>query len=391
MTTVANTGRSSVEDDSPEDVLDERTRTDPPNEQLPPAAAETLPEDRPRAVSARTMDDNLSLAGAASSSLAVTWLLYEQVLPFSGKLGFFLTWYVLFVALYALVTALSHPRPIVVDRIWTAIVHGAAAVVGLSIVVVVIYTFAKGWPALRHVNFYVHPMSGVSAGEAPLNQGGIYNAIVGSLIEVAIAVAISLPLGIATAIYMTEVGGKAARVVRTVVEAMTALPDLVAGLFIYAFLIVALGQSKTGLAAALALSITMLPIIARSSEVVLRVVPGGLREASLALGAPQWRTVLNVVLPTARSGLGTALILGIARGIGETAPVLITSGASTYLNYNPTVDPMNSLPLFAYTGIRSGQPLYITRGYGAASVLLAIVLVLFILVRLLARQRDTSR
>jgi len=391
MTTVANTGRSSVEDDSPEDVLDERTRTDPPNEQLPPAAAETLPEDRPRAVSARTMDDNLSLAGAASSSLAVTWLLYEQVLPFSGKLGFFLTWYVLFVALYALVTALSHPRPIVVDRIWTAIVHGAAAVVGLSIVVVVIYTFAKGWPALRHVNFYVHPMSGVSAGEAPLNQGGIYNAIVGSLIEVAIAVAISLPLGIATAIYMTEVGGKAARVVRTVVEAMTALPDLVAGLFIYAFLIVALGQSKTGLAAALALSITMLPIIARSSEVVLRVVPGGLREASLALGAPQWRTVLSVVLPTARSGLGTALILGIARGIGETAPVLITSGASTYLNYNPTVDPMNSLPLFAYTGIRSGQPLYITRGYGAASVLLAIVLVLFILVRLLARQRDTSR
>ena len=116
-----------------------------------------------------------------------------------------------------------------------------------------------------------------SAGpQNPLTQGGILHAVVGSLIELGIAVAISLPLGVAAAIYMTEVGGRFARIVRTVVEAMTALPDLVAGLFIYAFLIIALGGSRTGFAAAVALSITMLPIIARSSEVVLRVVPGGL-------------------------------------------------------------------------------------------------------------------
>jgi phosphate transport system permease protein len=133
----------------------------------------------------------------------------------------------------------------------------------------------------------------------------------------------------------------------------------------------------------------MLPIIARSSEVVLRVVPGGLREAGLALGASRWQTVKGVVLPTARPGMATALILGVARGVGETAPVLITAGVSTYLNYNPTKNPMNSLPLFAYEGFRSGQPTNITRGYGAASVLLVVVIILFVLIRVLARQRSS--
>ncbi len=201
-----------------------------------------------------------------------------------------------------------------------------------------------------------------------------------------------MPLGLITAVYMTEVGGVMAKFVRTVIEAMTALPDLIAGLFIYTVLIVALHEGRSGIAAALALAVTMLPIIARSSEVVLRVVPGGLREASLALGASRWRTVLSVILPTARPGLGTALILGIARGIGETAPVLITSGASTFFNAKPfNGEPMNSLPLFVYTGVRSGEPNYITRGFGAASVLLAVVLVLFVVIRVLARSRSTSR
>jgi len=232
-------------------------------------------------------------------------------------------------------------------------------------------------------------MAGVRPDD-PLSHGGILHAVVGSLIEIGIAVALALPLGLGAAVYMTEVGGRLSRTVRTVVEAMTALPDLVAGLFIYAVLIVGLGSSRTGLAAALSIAITMLPIIARSSEVVLRVVPGGLREAGLALGASQWQTVRRVVLPTARPGLATALILGIARGIGETAPVLITSGASTFFNKNPFTNPMNSLPLFIFSSVRSGEPTYITRGYGAASVLLGLVIVLFIVIRLIARQR-TSR
>ena len=170
---------------------------------------------------------------------------------------------------------------------------------------------------------------------------------------------------------MTEVGGAAAPVVRTVVEAMTALPDILAGLFVYATLIVApRRRSAPASPPPWRSTVMMLPIIARSAEVPLRVVPGGLREAGLALGASQWQTVRSVVLPTAKAGLATALILGIARGVGETAPVLITSGASTFINANPFHDPMNSLPLFIFFAVRSGEPTYITRGFGAASVLL---------------------
>ena len=180
---------------------------------------------------------------------------------------------------------------------------------------------------------------------------------------------------------------------RTVVEAMTALPDdRSPACSSTPSLIVGLGcRAQTGFAAALALAVTMVPIIARAAEVVLRVVPGGLREAGLALGASSGSTVRHVVLPTARPGLATALILGIARGIGETAPVLITSGASTFLNSNPFHNPMNSLPLFIFTAVRSGEPLYIARGYGAAAVLLAIVLVLFVVTRFLARDRRRPR
>jgi phosphate transport system permease protein len=340
----------------------------------------------PRPINARSLDDWMSVVGAGLASLALVWLLYTKILPTSGKLGFFFCWYLAFVVMYGAVTAFAHPRPIVVDRIVSAIVWGAAGFVGLALAWTVTYTLWRGFAAYRHLNFYIHDMTGVSP-TAPLTQGGIRHAIIGSAIMIAIAVAISLPLGVGTAIYMTEVRGRFSKVVRTVVEAMTALPDLVAGLFVYSFLIVGLGYGRCGVAAALALSITMVPIIARSSDVVLRVVPGGLREASAALGASQWQTVRRVVLPTARPGLATALILGVARGIGETAVVLITAGVSTYTNYNPFKNQMNSLPLFAYEGVRSGQPANITRGYGAASVLLVIVIVLFVLIRVLARQR----
>ena len=170
---------------------------------------------------------------------------------------------------------------------------------------------------------------------------------------------------------------------------LTQNPDILAGLFIYAFLIIGLGWERNGLAAALALAVTMIPIIARSAEVVLRVVPSGLREASLALGASKWQTVWRVVLPTARSGLATSLILGVARIAGETAPLLIVSSASTYFNGDPFNGPMNSLPLFIISSVRSGQPNSITRGYGAAAVLLLFVLVLFATARYLARDKQS--
>jgi phosphate transport system permease protein len=179
--------------------------------------------------------------------------------------------------------------------------------------------------------------------------------------------------------------------VRTVVEAMTALPEILAGLFVYVVLIVYFGLPKSGLAASAAMAVTMVPIIARAGEVALRVVPNGLREASSALGATHWNTVRRVVLPSARAGLGTATILAVARGIGETAVVLITSGASSFLTFNPTGVPMNSLPLYIYTAYSTHEPGAITRAFGAASVLLTMVLALFVIMRIILRDTSARR
>ena len=282
---------------------------------------------------------------------------------------------------------MSNPLPIVRDRLAAAVVLSGALVVFFALATTIWTTLYKGWPALHHLNFYIHDLHGVGPSTSPLTQGGIYHALWGTGIEVVIATVVSLPLGIATAVFLSEVRGPGTRIVRTVVEAMTALPDILAGLFVYVVLILIVGMQKSGLAAAIALSITMVPIIARSAEVVLRVVPGGLREASLALGASRLQTVWRVVLPTAKAGLATSLILGIARVAGETAPLLIVNGTTQYTNKDPRHDNMTSLPSFVYAGIKSGQPLYIQRAYGAASVLLLIVLVLFVLTRLLARGR----
>jgi len=164
---------------------------------------------------------------------------------------------------------------------------------------------------------------------------------------------------------------------------MTALPSIVAGLFIYATFILILGFDLSGLAAALAISVMMLPIIIRAADVVLRLVPGSLREASQALGSGQWRTVWHVVLPTARSGLATAVILGTARGIGETSPVLLTAGYTATMNVNPLKGPMVSLPLATFELVKSPQPTMIARGFGTAAVLLALVLILFVIARII--------
>ncbi|MEY2472888.1 MAG: phosphate transport system permease protein [Actinomycetota bacterium] len=346
--------------------------------------------DRPRPVSTRTFDDYAALGGAAVGSLATVWLLYSRVFATQGALGFIVCWYVGFIALYAAVSAFTQPRVTVVDRAISAVVHGGAAVVGIALATTIGYVFVKGWPALHHLNFYTQDMGGVRP-TAPLTQGGVRHAVVGSAIEVGLAVVMAMPLGVATAVYMAEVGGRLSNAVRTVIEAMTALPDILAGLFVYTVLIIGLHWERTGLAASIALAVTMLPVVARSAEVVLKVVPSGLREASLALGASKWQTTTGVVLPTARSGLATSLIIGIARITGETAPLLIVSGASTFFNTNPTHDPMNSLPLYIFTAVRSGETNFVARGYGAAAFLVLLVLGLFALTRVLARGRLESK
>jgi phosphate transport system permease protein len=358
-------------------------------EAIEPEVVEPAPS-TPRRLRRNTLDDYLELGGSLVASLALVGVLYGHVLATRGLVGFIICWFCAFIAIYAVAVRFDNPRAVVIDRVVQATIYALSAIVVVALASAVVYIFARGWQALSHTNFYTHDMAGVSP-DAPLSQGGIYHAILGTIVEIAVAVAISLPFGLITAVYMSEVGGRWSSSVRTVVEAMTALPEILAALFVYVVLVVDFGWPKSGFAVSVAMSVTMVPIIARTGEVALRIVPNGLREASNALGGSQWRTTWKVVLPSARAGLATALILSIARGIGETAIPLLLSGASSFVNVNPLTNPMNSLPLFIYSAYVTHEPIAIERAFGAASVLLIMVLTLFVATRIVARDRKGSR
>ena len=327
-------------------------------------------------------DDVLVFLGAMLSSVSIALLFFGRLLPMSGKLGFVVVWFAVFIAIYALLVSITDNRPAVVDRVMAALLTAATVTAGAALLSVIVFVIVRGWRALRNTNLYTQDMS--SAGPLdPLSVGGISHAIAGTLIIMGMALIFTVPLALACAVFLTETRGKITELVRSVVTAMTALPSIVAGLFIFATWILVLGQQRSGLAAALAISIMMLPIIIRSGDVVLRLVPGNLREASAALGAPQWRTVWFVVLPTARPGLATSVILGVARGIGETAPVLLVSGITGAMNVNPRENPMMSLPLATFEFVRSPQPSLIARGFATALVLMVLVMVLFTIARIL--------
>ncbi|MBY8871942.1 phosphate ABC transporter permease PstA [Micromonospora sp. PLK6-60] len=354
----------------------------------PPATTIPVRPDRPatgerrRTLTTVRNTDVFAVLGAAVAAVGTTSLLFAQLAPFDGALGFVVVAYLLFLAFHLALVSLDEAGPVVWDRLAGVLVHSLAVAMLVALVVVVGFTLYRGRDALGHLNFYLEDMR-VAGPLDPLTVGGIRHAVIGTLEQIAIALAITIPLGLLCAVFLSELPGAFSRFVRIIVEAMTALPSIVAGLFIYATLILALGRMKSGLAAALALSVMMLPIIIRAADVVLRLVPGTLREASLALGASQWRTIWHVVLPTARSGAMTAIILGTARGIGETSPVLLTAGFTQFTNANPLQANQVSLPLFTFDSIRRPDETMIARGFGAAAVLLALVLLLFVLARLL--------
>jgi phosphate transport system permease protein len=323
-----------------------------------------------------------TVAAAAAGALGLTWVLYERVLPFTGVFGFWVSAYVIFLLLYAAMARLQWDKREVSHRVTTVAFGTSGTVVMLIVVGLVLYAFVRGFSAIRHLSFFTQTMA-FAGPLSPLSVGGVLHAMVGTGEQISIATVLAVPLALAAALFLAEVGGPLARPVRIIVEAMTALPDIIAGLFVYALFILTLGMQKSGLAAALALTVTMMPIIARASEVVLRLVPGTLREASYALGSSQWRTAWNVVLPTAKPGLATAVVLGMARGIGETAPVLIVSGITKEMNFNPLQGPQVSLPLFTwiYDHVEATTPGYIARGFGAGFALVLVVLLLFSIAR----------
>ncbi|WP_329301355.1 phosphate ABC transporter permease PstA [Streptomyces sp. NBC_00659] len=371
MTVIEETSLSGVRDTAP-------VPADIEVEQAPHA-----PEPpRPRRIGGVSRSGVLALCGAAASALCATVLLFGQLAPFSGVLGFTVTAYLVFLAIYAVLTGLEEDGQAVRDRVMTVVLWTAASLLFSGLFMVVGFTGWRGKDALPHGNFFTEDMQ-ASGPLDPLTHGGIAHAMLGTLTMIAIALAITVPLGLACAVYLNQIPGRFSRFVRTIVEAMTALPSIVAGLMVYATWILGLGMQKSGLAAGFAISVMMLPIVIRASDVVLRLVPGNLTEAAEALGAPRWRTVWHVVLPTARSGLATAVILGTARGIGETSPVLLTAGFTAALNADPTSGPMVSLPLAVFNFVKSPEPTMIARGFGAAAVLMALVLVLFVIARVI--------
>jgi phosphate transport system permease protein len=238
-------------------------------------------------------------------------------------------------------------------------------------------------------HFLTHQMLGVPE-TAPASAGGIKHAIVGTLEQVGIAAAIGGPAGVATAVFLNEVGGRLTGIIRTVITAMSALPSIVAGLFIYVFFIIEFHQSFAGIWGSLALAIMLLPNVTRTTEEVLKVVHGSLREASMALGAPDWRTVWSVVLPTARTGIATAVLLGIARVVGETAPLLVTVSSNAAVNTNPFSNPQEALPVFVFASHSSSRAADVERAFSAGLALVGLVLILFILARLIASIRPGS-
>ena len=251
-----------------------------------------------------------------------------------------------------------------------------------------IYTVASEGLARFDIEFLATSMRGV-IGEG----GGAMHAAVGTLVITGVATALSVPIGVMAAVYLHEYGADNSRLSRSLtffVDVMMGIPSIVAGLFAYALFALVFGPGiRMGFMGAIALSVLMIPIVVRSTEEMLRVVPQSLREASAALGVPKWRTVTKVVLPTALAGIVTGVMLAIARVVGETAPLLITTGAVSSVNWNPFSGRMENLPVFAYSEYKfPGVPPepFIERAWAAALMLILIVMVLFLAARLIAKR-----
>lgn len=267
------------------------------------------------------------------------------------------------------------------DRLVTFLVWATAGLAVGILAWMLIYVFARGVGGLD-LEFLTSDMSDVG----PLDPGGgALHAIIGTLEQTLIAAAVSVPLAILTAIYLHELKGRISPVVRFITDALTGLPSIVAGLLIYALWGTYFGFS--GISASFALMIIMIPIVTRTSEEMLRTVPGSLREASLALGAPRWRTVTGVVLPAARAGLVTAAILGVARIVGETAPVILTAFGSASVNTNPLGGQQADLPLMAWQLLRQPNKVQEARAWTTALVLVFVVLWLFLVARAFSEDR----
>ena len=269
------------------------------------------------------------------------------------------------------------------DRLVTVLVTTAFLIAMAPLVSVVVTVLTNGI-ARFDTQFFTYSMRGV------IGEGGGYHAIIGTVLITLLAAVMSIPVGLLTAVYLVEYGqGKLSRAITFFVDVMTGIPSIVAGLFAFALFTLLFGNDfRAGIMGAVALSVLMIPVVVRSTEEMLKIVPNELREAAYALGVPKWRTILKVVVPTSVAGIASGVTLAIARVIGETAPLLIAVGITTGVNLNPFDSRMATLPVFAYYSyVAPGVPRepFIDRAWTAALVLIVLVMVLNLAARLIAR------
>ena len=302
-----------------------------------------------------------------------------------GKLAYA---FIFFIA-YAVITSthsfiIRGPQAAKDSFVSTLVALGAVATV-IPIASILFTVVKNGAPGL-HPGILSNDMS-MAAATDPIASGGVLHAITGTLTMVVLALIMSVPIGILTALYLTEVKGKFAGPIRFLVQAMSGVPSIVAGLFVLSAVLYPITKGYSALMGAMALTILMIPTIARTSEEVLLLIPNDLREAGTALGGTQWRTVAMIVVPAARSGLMTAVILGIARIAGETAPLLLLTGGGDKLNPNPFSGSVGSLPYYIWKSFNAGSPEALTRAWAGLLVLMILVLILFIAARALSNRK----
>ncbi|MBC3985225.1 phosphate ABC transporter permease PstA [Streptomyces sp. AC536] len=289
---------------------------------------------------------------------------------------------ILFVGITFALTAKVEGKRQAKDRLATSLVWVCFLLAIVPLASLMYETIDRGSKVLDGA-FLSHSMNGVLTTQP---GGGIYHAIIGTLEQVGIATLIAAPIGLLTAVYLVEYGrGKLAKAVTFFVDVMTGIPSIVAGLFILSLWIIILDFDYSGFAGAMALAILMMPVVVRSTEEMLKLVPNELREASLALGVPKWRTILKVVLPTAIGGITTGVMLAIARIAGETAPIVLLVFGEKVINNNPFEGAQSSLPFYIYEQWSLGNEASYDRAWAAALVLIAFVMILNLVARGIAR------
>ena len=324
---------------------------------------------------------------APIASAAVALVLAVGITQVGSILGLAwpVLWAIFFLAVQTGWSFTTEGRRHAVDRLATTLIYGCVILAVAPLLSVLYSVVSRGAATVLtdFPSFLTETMRNVSPRKP---GGGVAQAIVGTLEQVTIAALVAVPLGILAAVYLVEYGrGRLAKTVSFFIDVMTGVPSIVAGLFIYTFWVLTAGFERSGFAASLALVILMIPVVVRTTEEMLKIVPNDLREAAYALGIPKWKTILRIVIPTALSGIITGVMLAVARVSGETAPLLLTVVLSQSMNWNPFAGPQAALPTFVWDQVSSGTDASINRAWGGALVLIILVVIFYTAARLLAR------